>query len=397
MSDPKSQRKQDDASEGNVTSQDKKAEAESLKTRGNQSLKAQDFTEAIRWYGKAIELDPNNHVYYSNRSAAYSRSGKYKEALVDAEKCIEIHAAWARGYGRKGAALFGQTRYAEAIEAYKTALRFEPQSAHYKNEIEQCKSSQKGKTTPRASSSNWMKSILSHSIFYAEFMGHLFLIFCAIMSLLPTVGARRAYKGTLLLAAILQTTIVMKRHGRPKFNKRYWLEVLKNDQAHFILAAFLCMMSRPFFLGVAGHVMRSALFIATGLQDLILRGPRILSPLNQPIIMNNLKKLTNLQYKVYDLVASMEVIIGFMLIIEMATPGRNFFLLFAWWQYLRTRYVLSGYSKSAFAQIRYKLDEWLLHSSWCPSVIGTVYTKIKSFCARSASPEAQSSSRCSVM
>eukprot|EP00463_Aulacantha_scolymantha_P002403 TRINITY_DN3104_c0_g1_i1.p1 TRINITY_DN3104_c0_g1~~TRINITY_DN3104_c0_g1_i1.p1 ORF type:complete len:238 (+),score=-9.73 TRINITY_DN3104_c0_g1_i1:63-776(+) len=205
-----------------------------------------------------------------------------------------------------------------------------------------------------------------------------------------------AYRRTLTMAAILQTIIVGEKHGIPKFEKNYWMRLVQNNEAHFILAAFLCMMSRPFFLGVAGHVMRSALFLATGMQDLVVRGPRILSPLNTPTIMDNLKKITDMRYRIYDLVASMEIIIGFMLIVEMLTPGRNLFLLFAWWQYLRTRYVLSGNTKTAFAQVRYKLDEWLLHSSWCPSIVGSVYTKIKSFCARSASPEAQNS-RCSIM
>merc|ERR1719273_1018509 len=108
--------------------------------------------------------------------------------------------------------------------------------------------------------------------------------------------------------------------------------------------------------------------------------------------MNNLRKFTMLRYQIYKLVSTMEIIIGFMLIVEMITPGRNIMMLFAWWQYLRVRYVLSHYAKYAFSRITRKLDGWLIHSSWCPGIVGTVYTKIKSFCARSASPESRISS-----
>lgn len=155
-------------------------------------------------------------------------------------------------------------------------------------------------------------------------------------------------------------------------------------------------MSRPFFLGIAGHAMRSALFLAKGMQDLIRAYPSVLGSLNQPIVMTKLKQLTEMRYKVYDTIAFMEIIIGVMLIVELLTPARNILLLFAWWQFLRTRYILSSYTKSAFVQITYKLDEWFLRSSWCPSIVGTVYTKIKSFCSRATSSDAQQSS-CSVM
>jgi len=392
MNEPKAQKRQGEDSDG---SQAKKLKAEGLKQKGNQALKMQDFKEAVNFYGQAIELDPTNHVYYSNRSAAYIKMGKHKEALSDANKCVQLNESWAKGYGRKGAALFGLKRYSGAMEAYRAALRFDPNSSLYKNEVESCKRSQQGKSTPSAST-QWISSAMLHAIFYVQCIGHIILILSAIMSQLPTAGAQSAYQRTLLLAAILQAIIVSQRHGLPKFQKLYWVEVAKNNETHFIVAALLTLMSRRFFLGVAGHAMRSSLFLATGIQDLIQRGPRILSPLNTPFFMGNLRKLIDLRTKIYELIACMEVITGFMLLIEMLTPARNLFLLFAWWQYLRTRYVLSYDTKNAFGQIRMTLDQWLLHSTWCPSIIGSIYTKIKSFCIQAASPEAHQS-RCTIM
>ena len=47
-------------------------------------------------YTEAIELDPANHLLYSNRSAAYASLKKYKEALGDAEKTIELKPDWGK-------------------------------------------------------------------------------------------------------------------------------------------------------------------------------------------------------------------------------------------------------------------------------------------------------------
>ncbi len=58
-------------------------------------------------FTQAIEIEPQNHVLYSNRSGAYASSKEFDLALEDAEKTTEIKPDWAKGWGRKGAALHG--------------------------------------------------------------------------------------------------------------------------------------------------------------------------------------------------------------------------------------------------------------------------------------------------
>ena len=58
-------------------------------------------------FSEAIELDPTNHVLYSNRSGAYASKKDFAHALEDANKTTEIKPDWAKGWGRKGAALHG--------------------------------------------------------------------------------------------------------------------------------------------------------------------------------------------------------------------------------------------------------------------------------------------------
>lgn len=53
-----------------------------------------DFLLAIDRYTQAITLNRNNHVLFSNRSAAYARVGKFAEALEDAKRCHELKPDW---------------------------------------------------------------------------------------------------------------------------------------------------------------------------------------------------------------------------------------------------------------------------------------------------------------
>ena len=86
-------------------SRDRRADANDCKAKGNEFLQKGDYDTAIQWYSEAIKLYPHDHVYYSNRSAAYLSKGFAESALKDAETCIGMKADWPKGYGRKGAAL----------------------------------------------------------------------------------------------------------------------------------------------------------------------------------------------------------------------------------------------------------------------------------------------------
>ena len=59
-------------------------------------------------FSEAINIEPSNHVLYSNRSGAYASLKDFSKALEDANKVTELKPDWAKGWNRKGAALHGE-------------------------------------------------------------------------------------------------------------------------------------------------------------------------------------------------------------------------------------------------------------------------------------------------
>lgn len=66
------------------------------KERGNECIKAENFTEAILHYSFAIKLDPNEATFYSNRSVAFLKLNQLYYANEDADKTIQLKPDWAK-------------------------------------------------------------------------------------------------------------------------------------------------------------------------------------------------------------------------------------------------------------------------------------------------------------
>lgn len=111
------------------------ADAERLKTAGNDKMKEENFSEAVEFYSKAIEINPQNAVYYCNRAAAYSKLGNYAGAVQDCELAIGIDPNYSKAYGRMGLALASLNKHTEAVNYYKKALELDPENDTYKSNL----------------------------------------------------------------------------------------------------------------------------------------------------------------------------------------------------------------------------------------------------------------------
>ncbi|KAH8734700.1 heat shock protein STI1 [Ilyonectria robusta] len=107
--------------------------ADELKALGNKAIAEKNFDEAVDKFTQAIALQPENHILFSNRSAAYASKKDWTNALHDAEQTTQIKPDWAKGWGRKGAALHGKGDLLGANDAYEEGLKLDANNAQLKN------------------------------------------------------------------------------------------------------------------------------------------------------------------------------------------------------------------------------------------------------------------------
>ena len=100
--------------------------AVSWKEKGNKFVQERQYAEALNCYSKAIELDANDPILYSNRSAMYYNLNYFDNAIIDAEMAITLRPTYAKAYLGKGNALEGLKRYKEALDSYEAGLKQDP-------------------------------------------------------------------------------------------------------------------------------------------------------------------------------------------------------------------------------------------------------------------------------
>ncbi len=69
---------------------------------------------------KAIELDPLTHTHIYYHATALQRMGRYKEALIEVNKLLNVIPYHTNSYCLKGTILTRLEKYEEAVEHYKT-------------------------------------------------------------------------------------------------------------------------------------------------------------------------------------------------------------------------------------------------------------------------------------
>lgn len=99
-----------------------KEKALNYKEQGNQHFHDKDYGSAIYMYSKAINNDPENATFYSNRSAAFTSLEFPGPALEDANRAIQIMPNYIKAYTRRAHCYFDLEEYIKAYESYEEAL-----------------------------------------------------------------------------------------------------------------------------------------------------------------------------------------------------------------------------------------------------------------------------------
>ena len=91
---------------------------EAFKAAGNRFFRIKDYGKAIDEYSKAIEADPFNPIYLSNRSAAYMSASRFREALGDVKLADELDPGNTKILLRLARILTALGRPAESLDVY---------------------------------------------------------------------------------------------------------------------------------------------------------------------------------------------------------------------------------------------------------------------------------------
>jgi len=89
-----------------------------------------EYDEAIKWYAKALEINPKNSGAMCNRGASLSRKGEHNEAIKWFAKALEINPKDYNAMRNRGASLSWKGEYDEAIKWYGKALEINPRDYH---------------------------------------------------------------------------------------------------------------------------------------------------------------------------------------------------------------------------------------------------------------------------
>jgi len=97
-----------------------------MKEKGNDEFKKGNYEKAIEYYTYATEMDPTNHVFYTNRAMCYAAMKKWDKSLRDAETSIKLKKDWEKGHYRRGVALQNLGRLQEAVSAFAECVKLAP-------------------------------------------------------------------------------------------------------------------------------------------------------------------------------------------------------------------------------------------------------------------------------
>jgi len=120
-----------------ITEKDKDTAAQ-LKANGNSSYAKKEWESAINFYSKAIEINPVDETYYSNRSACYMALKRHDEALFDALVAHTLKPQWTKGCYRVSVALLALERFEDAAVSAFEGLSMDQDNQELKSLFQKC-------------------------------------------------------------------------------------------------------------------------------------------------------------------------------------------------------------------------------------------------------------------
>eukprot|EP00003_Mantamonas_plastica_P006135 TRINITY_DN1498_c0_g1_i10.p1 TRINITY_DN1498_c0_g1~~TRINITY_DN1498_c0_g1_i10.p1 ORF type:complete len:453 (-),score=174.89 TRINITY_DN1498_c0_g1_i10:1340-2698(-) len=135
--------KKEESGEGNKTKKKPAAPKKRVedwsteKERGNKCYKNKQYAAAVECYTRSIELQPDNPaILFGNRAQAYLQMEFYAQAEADAAKAVELDPTYVKGYSRRGNARNGLGKYRAALEDFERVLELKPKDKETRKKVE---------------------------------------------------------------------------------------------------------------------------------------------------------------------------------------------------------------------------------------------------------------------
>lgn len=113
--------------------------ATSLNKKATALYKQNKYDEALEQYRKAQVQSPESDIIRYNIGCTLYKKGEYDEAehgFAEVASSLEAKKLWAKAYYNFGNTLFKNGKLSDAIEAYKRALRINPDDMDAKYNLE---------------------------------------------------------------------------------------------------------------------------------------------------------------------------------------------------------------------------------------------------------------------
>lgn len=135
-------------------------QADEIIKRGNDLYREQKYEPAAAAYDEALAKDPENKTARFNRASVTYRLSKFSEAIKSFEELTAKNSSSdekAKAYYNKGVILSGQKRLEESIDAYKNALRQDPNDKAARENLQKALLELKKRTPPPPKKENEKK------------------------------------------------------------------------------------------------------------------------------------------------------------------------------------------------------------------------------------------------
>ena len=107
------------------TQRSKRSAAERYYSQGVAQLSRDDYSRAVGFFERAIELDSNYPEAWYQAGFSYGLLGRHQDALKASKAAARLRPDWTEAWVNIGASNYALGQYKDAVDAYKTALRLD--------------------------------------------------------------------------------------------------------------------------------------------------------------------------------------------------------------------------------------------------------------------------------